>query len=147
MATIEVRLLFSLEMDIENRGEQIGSTPLGGRAIGYVNGRFEGPGIKGTIHACDWFLTRPDGIGEADVRGTMKTDDGALIYMRYSGVLDLRSNLAAGTSPGPRAVQVRTAVRFETGAERYHELNNVQAIGVGEVSFDTGRISYNIYAL
>jgi hypothetical protein len=145
MATIEVRLLFSLEMDIENQSEQIGPTPLGGRAIGYVTGRFEGPDIKGTIHACDWFLTRPDGIGEADVRGTMETDDGALIYMRYSGVLDLRQDPDA--TGGSQAVQVRTAVRFETGAERYCELNNVQAIGIGEVNFETGKIKYEVYAL
>ena len=42
---------------------------------------------------------------------------------------------------------VRTAVRFETGSERYGELNCVQAIGIGEISFDTGRIRYDIYAL
>jgi len=148
MQTIEVKLLFTVEMDIENGPEQIGPTSSGVRAIGYVSGRFEGPGIKGTIHAGDWFLTRSDGIGEADVRGTMKTDDGALIYMRYNGVLDMRSSaLAGGVVPSSGSCQVRTAVRFETGAERYRELNNVQAIGIGEVNFQTGKIKYSIYAL
>jgi hypothetical protein len=149
MATIEVKLLFSLEMQVEDRTEPIGATSQGARAIGYVNGRFEGPGIKGTIQACDWFLTRSDGVGEADVRGTMKTDDGALIYMRYNGLLDMRQAAiaAGGSTPTRGTCQVRTAVRFETGAERYRELNNVQAIGIGEISFDTGRIKYNIYAL
>jgi len=149
MATIEVKLLFSVEMQVEDRAEPIGAIPQGARAIGYVNGRLEGPGIKGTIHACDWFLTRADGIGEADVRGTMKTDDGALIYMRYNGLLDMRQSATAagGATPTGGTCQVRTAVRFETGAQRYRELNNVQAIGIGEISFDTGRITYNIYAL
>jgi hypothetical protein len=148
MATIEVRLLFALEMEVENRAEQIGPTPQGARSIGYVNGSFEGPGIRGTINAADWFLTRPDGIGEADVRGTMKTDDGALIYMRYSGLLDLRSaGLGASPIPGSGVCQVRTAVRFETGADRYRELNKIQAIGIGEINFATGKIKYNIYAL
>jgi hypothetical protein len=148
MATIEVKLLFSIEMGIEGHTEPIGATPQGVRAIGNVSGRFEGLGIKGTITACDWFISRPDGIGEADVRGTLRTDDGALIYMRYNGLLDMRhSGTAAGAAtPSTGTIQVRTAVRFETGAERYRELNCVQAIGIGEVSFDTGRIKYNIYA-
>jgi hypothetical protein len=145
MATIDVRLLFSVEMQVEDRAELIGTIAQGTRSIGYVNGRFEGPGIKGTIKACDWFLTRSDGIGEADVRGTMQTDDGALIYMRYNGLLDFRHT--AGATPTSGATQVRTAVRFETGAQRYQELNCVQAIGIGEISFDTGTIKYNIYAL
>ena len=148
MATIEVRLLFALEMEVENRAEQIGSTAAGARSIGYVNGRFEGPGIRGTINSADRFITRPDGIGEADVRGTMKTDDGALIYMRYNGLLDLRgAGSGASPLPGSGICQVRTAVRFETGAGRYRDLNDVQAIGIGEINFATGKIKYNIYAL
>ena len=116
MANIEVRLLFSVEMQVEDRTELIGNIPQGSRSIGYVNGRFEGPGISGTISACDWFLTRSDGMGEADVRGTLRTDDGALVYMRYSGLLDFRQT--AGATPTSGTCQVRTAVRFETGAER-----------------------------
>lgn len=85
MATIEVKLLFTLEMKIEGSNQVIGAIPQGARSIGYVNGTFSGPGIRGTIRACDWFLTRADGIGEADVRGILKTDDGALIYMNYQG--------------------------------------------------------------
>ncbi len=145
MATIEVKLLFSVEMQVEDRTELIGAIAQGTRSIGYVNGRFEGPGIKGTIKACDWFLTRSDGIGEADVRGTMQTDDGALIYMRYNGLLDFRRT--AGATPTSGTIQVRTVVRFETGAQRYQELNCVQAIGIGEIGFDTGTIKYDIYAL
>ncbi len=145
MATVEVKLLFALEMEVENRAEPIGPIAQGARSIGYVNGRFEGPGIKGTINACDWFLTRSDGVGEADVRGTMRTEDGALIYLRYSGLLDFRQ--FGGAMPAAGVCQVRTAVRFETGAERYRELNCVQAIGIGEINFETGRIKYNIYAL
>ena len=65
--------------------------------------------------------------------------------MRYSGLLDFRHT--AGATPTSGTCQVRTAVRFETGAQRYQELNCVQAIGIGEISFDTGQIKYNIYAL
>jgi hypothetical protein len=145
MATIEVRLLFSIEMQIEDGAQVIGTVPSGTRSIGSVSGRFEGPGIRGTIKAYDWFLTRSDGIGEADVRGTLQTEGGSLIYMHYSGLLDFRQT--GGTTPASGTCQVRTAVRFETGSERYRELNCVQAVGIGEISFDTGRIRYDIYAL
>lgn len=147
MATIEVKLLFSLEMQPE-RVNSIGDIGVGVRAIGDVSGRFEGPELKGSINATDWFLARSDRVGEADIRGTMKTDDGALIYMRYNGLLDMRhADIAAGAAvPTTGVCQARTAVRFETGAERYRWLNQVQAIGIGEMNFATGKIKYSVYA-
>lgn len=146
--TIEVKLLFSLEMQVES-ANQIGDIGGGTRGIGDVSGRFEGPEIKGTITATDWYLARADGVGEADVRGIMKTDDGALIYMRYSGLLDMRhAAIPAGrAAPTSGTCPVRTAVRFETSAERYRWLNQVQGIGIGEVAFETGNIKYSIYAI
>ena len=76
--TIEVKLLFSLEMQVES-SNQIGDFGGGTRAIGDVSGRFEGAANKnGTITGTDWYLARPDSIGEADVRAMMKTDDGVL---------------------------------------------------------------------
>ncbi|MGO9056667.1 MAG: DUF3237 family protein [Candidatus Binataceae bacterium] len=96
--TIEVKLLFSLEMQVDS-ADLIGDIGRGSRAIGDVSGSLEGPEIKGSITATDWYLARPDGIGEADVRGMIKTDDGALIYMRYSGLLDMRdAPVAAGAA-------------------------------------------------
>ena len=145
MATIEVKLLFTLEMKIEGSNQVIGAIPQGARSIGYVNGTFSGPGIRGTIRACDWFLTRADGIGEADVRGILKTDDGALIYMNYQGLVDLRG--VGGAPPEAGVCPIRTTIRFETSAEKYLDLNRVQAIGIGEVSFATSQIKYGIYAL
>ena len=35
----------------------------------------------------DWLLLRADGAGQLDVRITIKTDDEALIYMRYEGIV------------------------------------------------------------
>jgi len=146
--TIEVKLLFSLEMQVES-AYQIGDIGGGTRAIGDVSGRFEGAEIAGTITGTDWYLARPDGIGEADIRATLKTNDGALIYMRYSGLVDMRRAAipAGGAAPTSGTCAVRTAVRFEPGAERYRWLNQVQGIGIGEVAFETGKIKYSIYAI
>jgi Protein of unknown function (DUF3237) len=149
MATIEVKPLFTIDMEIGQPADVIGATPMGMRSIGGAHGRFEGPGIKGTVTVTDYFLTRPDGIGEPEVRGIMRTEDGAFIYMRYSGLLDMRqvSGGAGGERPTGGSCQVRMTARFETGAERYRDLNNVLAIGIGEVNFNTGKIKYEIYAL
>jgi len=145
MATIEVKFLFTLEMNIDEEKDAIGAIPLGARAIGNVSGTFSGPGIRGTVRARDWFLTRTDGMGEADVRGVLNTDDGALIYINYHGLLDLRG--VGGAPPRAGVCPLRTTVRFETAAEKYLEFNRLQAIGIGEVSFATGHIKYSIYAL
>jgi len=74
-------------MDIGAPAEVMGATPVGIRSIGSAEGRFEGPGIKGTITVTDYFLTRPDGIGEPEVRGIMRTDDGAFTnrHARHDG--------------------------------------------------------------
>lgn len=145
MASIEVELLFTLEMSINESNHAIGAVPRGTRTIAYVTGAFSGPAINGTIRASDWFLTRPDGIGEVDVRGIMNTDDGALIYINYQGFMDLRE--FGGAPPADGVCQIRTTIRFETNEEKYLHLNKVQAIGIGEISFASGQIKYIVYAL
>ena len=52
-------------------------------------GWVKGPKIDGTIVAPsgDWLRVMPSGVSRLDVRATIKTDDGALIYMTYNGVI------------------------------------------------------------
>ena len=138
MATIEADLLFKLQIKF-GKPEVIGDTGKGTRAIGGGPGWVDGPGIKGTVELTDWVMTRPDGVGEVDVRGTIKTDDGANIYIYYTGILD--------PSKGGSKVPLRTAIRFETGAERYAYLNRTQGVGIGVADFDAQTVSYDIYAL
>jgi hypothetical protein len=98
MATLEAELLFKLQITF---GEPalVGNIGKGTRSIGGGPGRVEGPQIKGAIELTDWVLMRPDGAGEVDVRGTIRTDDGAVIYMYYTGILDLSKAPPSG-SPG-----------------------------------------------
>ena len=35
----------------------------------------------------DWLTIRANGVGVLDVRASLKTEDGALIYVAYSGIL------------------------------------------------------------
>jgi uncharacterized protein DUF3237 len=116
----------------------ISDTPDGTRVIVPVpGGKFEGPRLKGTLHAsgADWFLMRADGVGVIDVRLALKTDDDENIYMTYTGRAKMGPN-------GPEAL--RTAPVFSASTKgKYAWLNGVQAFGVGETV--SGKVRYKIY--
>jgi hypothetical protein len=138
MATIEADLLFKLQIKF-SKPDVIGDIGKGTRSIGGGPGNVDSAEIKGTVELTDWVLMRADGIGEVDVRGTIHTNDGANIYIYYTGFLD-------GTKGGSKC-PIRTAIRFETGAERYAYLNRTQGFGIGIADFEAQTVSYDIYAL
>jgi hypothetical protein len=72
-----------------------------------------------------------------DVRLTVETHDGAVVYLSYGGRVDL--------SAGPEGAVVLSTPRFETGDERYQWLNRVQAVAKGVIS--AGLLRYEIYEL
>ena len=92
--------------------------------------------LKGTIvtPGGDWVHTRADGSIHLDVRLLLVTDDGESILMTYQGI---------GIRGEDRVTDIRTAPTFETGAEGYAWLNNVQAVGVG--TSGGGGVTYEIY--
>jgi len=71
----------------------------------------------------------PEGTGTVDVRATLQTDDGAIIFVQYNGRLDASQGLQF-----PMTAYV--APLFETGDERYAWLNRIQAVGKGIVYED-----------
>jgi Protein of unknown function (DUF3237) len=118
---------------------EIGATPRGTRRFfAAIGGSFEGPRLRGEVlpDGGDWLLMRPDGVLEQDVRITLKTDDGAFIYVRYAGMRHatpkVMAKLAQGESVDAKEYYFRIAPVFETGAEKYCWLNNILAVGVGE---------------
>ena len=100
-----------------------------------TGGRFEGPALTGTVLnvGADWIRTRADGVSELDVRVTLKTDDDALIYMSYTGVLNRAENYW------------RVVPKFETSAEKYAYLTKIIAVGVGKRI--EGKTAYSIYKI
>jgi hypothetical protein len=117
----------------------IGDTPRGVRTVAEVSaGRFEGDRLSAKMigaAAADWALARRDGVVEVDVRMTLETDDGALVYLAYDGNLDPQR----GDQP------VLAKMRFETSDERYGWLNRVVAVAKGAVS--EGVVHYEIFEL
>ena len=110
--------------------------PVGTRIVAEVDTIvMAGPKLTASMvgkSAADWLTVGPDGsYGTLDVRATMKTDDDELIYMEYSG----RINLTDGS--------VVSAPLFQTGAEKYDWLNRMQAVGVGQNGPDN--LIYEVY--
>jgi hypothetical protein len=99
---------------------------------------FAGPKLKGDVlpGGADWLLTRADGVRELDVRLTLRTDDGHLIYMSYRGINtitpEIIQRLRHGEPVSPSEYYMRITPVFETGAERYGWLNRIVAVGVGQ---------------
>ncbi len=101
-----------------------------------TEGWAKGPKISGTFQApgADWLRVMPSGALRLDVRAVLKTDDGALIYVTYNGIIQHSPESAEKMSQGevltandiPYFV---TAPTFQTSSPTYAWLNSVQAVG------------------
>jgi uncharacterized protein DUF3237 len=118
---------------------KLGGVPHGTRVIAPITGgTFEGPRLRGTVlpGGGDWTLLRSDGVLELDLRITLETDDGALIYLTSFGLRhgppEALAALARGEPVDPSRYYFRTAPRFETSAPRYAFLNQLMATSSGD---------------
>jgi len=104
--------------------EDLGPVPHGPLTIfPVVGGTFDGERLRGKVlpGGGDWVTARPDGTLELDLRVTLETDDGALIYMTFTGVRDDANHY------------FRTLPRFETASPKYDFLNRLLAVGIGGI--------------
>jgi hypothetical protein len=136
----------------------LGASPWRNRRVGYITGgRFEGPRLSGDIlpGGGNWPESGvgPDGaaVGTFDARCTWRTDDGAIIYVTYTG----RSLVPADVSEAfrdpakphvdPSRYKLHIAPVFETADPRYAWLNATLAVGVGER--EDGGVRHFIHAI
>ncbi len=134
--------LITLRLDVDSAGAtQIGKTPEGQRTIAPVTGgTFEGERLSGKVlpGGADWVRFRADGTMMIDVRLTLQTNDGALIYLSYKGrfigAAGAMAKLARGETLEAGSYSLVTVAKFESGDERYSWLNDVIAVGTGEQS-------------
>jgi hypothetical protein len=104
--------------------EEVGVTPHGTLSIfPVIGGSFEGERLRGKVLAGggDWVTGQTDDTFELDLRITLETDDGALIYMTFTGLRDNAHHY------------FRTLPRFETASAKYSFLNRLLAVGIGEI--------------
>jgi Protein of unknown function (DUF3237) len=151
MTDLKTELLFEMRADLAEP-QDVGATPAGTRRIVPVTGgTFEGPKLKGAVlpGGGDWLLIRSDGVRQLDVRATLQTDDGHLIYVSYRGIFDVSpavfQRLLQGEAVAPSEYYFRITPVFETGAEKYGWLNRLVAVGVGTRT-PTG-VAYTVYAI
>ena len=151
MLDYNLELLFSYHLQL-TPPEIIGPVPEGIRANVYTqSGTVTGEKMQGILRPVggDWVTVRSDGVGVTDVRGTIETQDGALIYMTYTGVLDLGEDGYQRFLQGqlPTTARICNAPRFQTAHPNYLWLNRVQAVGIAEINFTTFTANFDVYAV
>ena len=151
MTDLKSELLFEMIGNVAEP-QDIGATPAGTRRIIQVTGgTFAGPRLKGAVlpGGGDWLLIRPDGVRQLDVRATLQTDDGHLIYVSYWGLFDVSpevfQRLVRGETVAPSEYYFRITPVFETGSEKYGWLNRLVSVGIG-TRIPTG-LSYTVFAI
>ena len=116
----------------------------------------KGPKISGTFipPGGDWLRVLPSGALRLDVRATLKTDDGALIYITYNGIIQHSAESADKMNKGELLTAKDipyfiTAPTFETSSEKYAWLNSVQLVNkMVELKLgEGGYVKYDVFVL
>jgi Protein of unknown function (DUF3237) len=143
MSELTLRHEFTLRATVE-QAQMVGTGPAGTRMVAAVtNGSVAGERVNGTIvgPGADWLVIGRDGFARVDVRLQIRTDDDALIYATYRGVLELNATVVAALSDpsvetGWDDQYFRTDPTFETGADGYEWLQTSLFVGRGRITFD-----------
>jgi hypothetical protein len=129
----------------------VGPGPFGERQVCVgKGGKVAGERLSGALRpgGGDWLLVGADGYARLDVRGTIQTDDGALIYVSYLGVLELSERAMQALTQGPATeygeVRFLTQPRFETGDPRYAWLNTAVCVAQGRLHPGPA-VEYQVY--
>ena len=84
--------------------QAVGATRNGElRIIPVTGGTIEGPALRGEIlpgTAADWLRVDPDGTSHMDVRLTIRTTEGHVVFMQYSGIRTAAPAVLARLSGG-----------------------------------------------
>jgi muconolactone delta-isomerase len=116
----------------------LGDFPQGHRRIvPLTGGTFTGPELSGKLVAgasADWQTVLPDGTALGDIRYTLRTDGGDLLYVQARGVrhgsADVLARLGRGEDVDPAEYTFRTTTQIETAAPALDWLTKGVFIGV-----------------
>jgi hypothetical protein len=156
MSEIETEFLFEARIPL-SEPMHVGPAPDGYRMIiNVAGGRFEGPKLRGEVipmSGADWSRIRSDGVGALDVRMCLRTDDGAVVYVHWHGLMvaadehrEYALDFAKPDDPeGGERYYFRTSPQFETGDERYAWLNKLLCVSKSRTG-DSGVI-HRVFAV
>jgi muconolactone delta-isomerase len=107
------------------------------RIVALTGGRFTGPEMAGELlpgASADWQIIQPDGTALGDIRYTLRTDGGDLLYVRSHsirhGSAEVLARLARGEDVNPSEYTFRTSTQIETAAPDLDWLNKGVFISV-----------------
>jgi hypothetical protein len=140
------RLVATLGEPLDVGGTQSGRR----RVVALTDGTFEGPEISGRLvpgASADWQLVLEDGTAVADLRYTLETETGALLYVQGQGVrhgsTEVLARLARGEDVDASDYTFRVSVRIETGDPELNWLNKGVFVCVG--GRQPGKVIYETY--
>ncbi len=147
----KLEFIFEAHVTVD-KPQELGDIAKGGRRIVPITGGdFAGPALRGTVlpGGADWQILRGDGVAELEARYTLRTDDGALVYVRNHalrhGPAEVMAALAAGRAVAPESYYFRGTTFFETGAARYAWLSKHIIVCTGDR--DSARVNLKFYKL
>jgi Protein of unknown function (DUF3237) len=142
--------IFRLEA---NLGEalDVGNVAQGRRRIvPLIGGTFAGPELNGSLlpgASADWQIVLPDGTALGDIRYTLRTDHGDLLYVRSQGVrhgsAEVLARLGRGEEVDASEYVFRTATQIETAASGFDWLN--KGVFIGVAGRQPGGVIYEVY--
>ncbi len=143
-------LIYRLEASVGDP-QDVGQISVGHRRIVPLNGgTFSGPELRGTLlpgASADWQTVLPDGTVLGDVRYTLETERGNMLYVRSQGVRhgspEILERLVRGEAVDAAEYTFRTAVKIETGADGLDWLNKGVFVSVG--GRQSGGVIYEVY--
>src|SRR6266480_5655304 len=120
------------------------------RIVPQTGGTFTGPELNGTLlpgASADWQIVLPDGTALGDIRFTLQTDGGDLLYVRSQGVrhgsAEVLARLSRGEEVDAGEYVFRTSTQIETAAPDLDWLNKGVFISVG--GRQPGGVIYEVY--
>jgi hypothetical protein len=120
------------------------------RIVPWTGGTFSGPELNGKVvpgASADWQIVLADGTALGDIRYTLETDTGALLYVQSRGVRhgspDVRERLGRGEDVDAGEYTFRTSTRIETASSELDWLNKGVFVGVG--GRQPGAVIYETY--
>lgn len=145
-----LNLIYRLEASVGDP-QDVGETSAGHRRIvPLTGGNFSGPELRGTLlpgASADWQIILPDGTALGDVRYTLETEHGDLLYVQSQSVRHgsaaVLERLALGEDVDAGEYTFRGGVKIETGAETLNWLNKGVFISVG--GRQRGGVIYDVY--
>jgi Protein of unknown function (DUF3237) len=129
----------------------LGERPQGHRRIvTLTGGTFTGPELSGRLLAgasADWQTVLPDGTALGDIRYTLQTDAGELLYVQSRGVrhgsAEVLARLGRGEDVDASEYTFRTSTQIEAAARQLDWLNKGVFISVG--GRKAGAVLYDTY--